>query len=157
MNTALLMMLSFFTGAVCDTSDANEMRPRALWEYKQLQADVRENSEVLQKRMDELGADGWELAGVVARRGESGTDTLLFKRIKQSSGVKIELNSETGVMTVRGTKDAVDTISNQIKDISKQPKTDDSVRIDAETGVLVIRGSKESVDRAKELIDQIKR
>ena len=47
------------------------------WSYKHLQRPVAELGELTAAELDELGAEGWELTGVVP---ESGTVHLFFKR-----------------------------------------------------------------------------
>ena len=53
--------------------------PRANWEYKVLVIDRNEKPEVSEKRLGELGADGWEMASMCGH--ENGGTTLHFTTI----------------------------------------------------------------------------
>ena len=52
---------------------------KVVWEYKHLVDELRGDGGATERRMNALGAEGWELAGVAAHR-----DTALFwfKRLK---------------------------------------------------------------------------
>ncbi len=142
---------------------ADELPAQSQWEYTQLQADAETSSETLQQRMDELGVDGWELVGVIARRDAAGSDTLLFKRLKTSDvtqssiSVEVEVIPGDGVLVSRGRKADVEKVIRVIEQISKQPAAIDDIHIEQPTKeLIIIRGQKKTVERiVKEIHEKI--
>lgn len=153
MKTALpltiVLLFSVFSGA----SIASGPVACCAWQYKLVQADFGRDADKQQKRMNELGDDGWELAGVVPRRSETGPDTLLFKRMKSSDGP-----SETDATTVRGSKNQAKKITDNLGGSKNRPQTEAGVEITVhpETGIIAVRGGKEAVERTTKVIEQIR-
>ncbi|MBX0296221.1 DUF4177 domain-containing protein [Haloarcula nitratireducens] len=62
-------------------------RERTRWEYETLQVPkgvTQKESVDPKSQLNELGREGWELAGTVAYTGGGGTKFLLFKRPAES-------------------------------------------------------------------------
>jgi hypothetical protein len=54
------------------------------WEYKVIYLDTKDDNEGTQKKMNELGKDGWEYAGVVTTNTTVGNwSNVCFKRPKR--------------------------------------------------------------------------
>ncbi len=124
MITTFLMSLLFLCGGGGDEK-APTLRTQVItrWEYKQVAGDAAMASEKLQAQLDLLGEQGWELTAVIARRSESGSDILLFKRRKASNDVDIDFQPELGLITIRGDKKDVEKTVNVIEEIKKKAAT----------------------------------
>ena len=90
------------------------------WEYKQVASDAATVPEKLQSKLDLLGEQGWELTAVIARRSESSSDTLIFKRRKTSKDVDIDFIPEMNLVRIRGDKVDVEKTVQVIEEIKKK-------------------------------------
>jgi len=118
--TCLMGLLFLCVGGNDDKAPTLRTQFITRWEYKQVASDAATASEKTQAQLDLLGEQGWELTAVIARRSESGSDTLLFKRRKASNDVDIDFQPEMGLITIRGDKKAVERTVNVIEEIKKK-------------------------------------